>query len=256
MQRRASAVIVIAAMFAVALPNSAAGLAAPVLVGPNDGATLQYPDEAPLFRWKKNLGAESYRIEIDDEPGFIDATTVTTRNAAYAPTTPQPIGQTFYWHVQSIAPSDAVSAWSPTWSYEIAWPDGRPELQEPGDGDTIEDVLLEWSAVPGAATYQIQVSPNGDWTDTSLSVTSKGTKYAPPQTLDNASYFWRVRALDPGSPANAGPWSEEWQFTRTWGDTPELLEPSDTIAVSIDTPTFRWTPIRAPTTTRSGSGRT
>ena len=71
----------------------------------------------------------------------------------------------------------------------------------------------------------------------------KGTSYAKPVTLDNASYFWRVRARDAASTPNLGAWSQEWQFTRSWTDTPTPLTPADTVANSVTTPTFSWSPV-------------
>jgi hypothetical protein len=158
-------------------------------------------------------------------------------------TQPQTIDQPFYWHVQAVDASGVVSDWSPTLSYSISWSNSRPTLLEPVDGDTVQDVALEWMPVPGAATYQVQVSPNGDWANnTSFDVIVKGTRYSPPTTLNNASYFWRVRARDAGVPPNAGQWSEEWQFTRSWPDIPVLSSPAGG-ALDVETPTLVWEPI-------------
>lgn len=238
------AVATLAAAVLLPLVPAGAAVSAPDPLAPDDGTTLSFPTEPPLFRWAPVDGAKSYRIEIDDAPDFIGAITATTTNTAYTLTEPQTIGQPFYWHVQTIAPSGAASDWSPTWSYDVAWPDSGPTLIEPLGGDTVQDVALRWAPVPGASTYHVQVSPNADWANNlSVDVTVDGTAYSPPTTLDNASYFWRVRARDAATPPNLGAWSTEGQFTRAWTDEPTLLGPADTVAVSVETPTFTWTPI-------------
>ena len=115
-----------------------------------------------------------------------------------------------------------------------------PLLAEPTAGATVTDVVMRWLPVTGATEYELQVSPNGDWSNNlSFAVTVKGFQYSPPVTLDNGSYFWRVR----GSAGTVkGPWSSEGLFTRGWTPVPELLSPADgDLAVSV--PTFRWTAI-------------
>ena len=83
---------------------------------------------------------------------------------------------------------------------------------------TVQRHHFSWQPVPGAKTYQLQVSPNGDWDNNlALDVPVKGTKYSPPTTLDNGGYFWRVRAKDARGVPNNGPWSAEWQFNRATG---------------------------------------
>lgn len=238
----ASLVVALVVPLFQAAPASAA-LAEPTPLGPSDGATLSFPTEPPLFQWGAVAGATGYRIEIDDAPDFIGATSATTVNTAYTLTEPQTIGQSFYWHVQATS-SAGSSGWSTTRSYDIAWPDSAPVQDEPADGDTVEDIAFGWEPVAGAATYQLQVSPNGDWANNvDIDVVVKGTAYSPPVTLDNASYFWRVRARDAAATPNLGDWSEEWQFTRTWPDAPTLLDPADGVLDSVATPGLSWTPI-------------
>ena len=42
---------------------------------------------------------------------------------------------------------------------------GVVALVEPGLGEAVADVVFRWDPVPGASTYQIQVSPNADWSN-------------------------------------------------------------------------------------------
>ena len=203
--RKTAVALVVSFVVAATLVHAVAAgaaISAPTPIEPSDGGTLSFPTEPPLFQWLPVEGAKSYRIEIDDAPDFIGASSASTVNTAYTLTEPQTIGQPFYWRVQATSAAGAVSDWSPTWSYEIAWPDSSPILVEPTLGDGVEDVVFRWEPVAGASTYQIQVSPNADWSNNVVvDAVVMGTSYSRPTTLDNASYFWRVRARDAASPA-------------------------------------------------------
>ncbi len=218
---------------------------APGLISPADSATLSFPWQPPLFSWQPLAGAKSYTLQIDDADDFIGAAAYTTLNTSYTLTEPQTVGQAFYWRVQATSSTTGVvSAWSMTRSYTIGW-STVPTLVTPANTTltSIEDVNFSWNPVPGAATYQLQVSPNGDWANNiALDVIVKGTRYSPPVGLNNGSFFWRVRARDAKSTPNNGGWSAEWQFTRGWSDRPTLLTPTNGNN-NVQAPTFSWTPV-------------
>src|SRR3954471_6892210 len=82
-----------------------------------------------------------------------------------------------------------------------------PNLVGPADdptgNDAIKDLVLSWSPVTYATRYQVQISPNGDWTNNVVSLPDSGrtinTTYEVPISLPHAFYFWRVRALHSGA---------------------------------------------------------
>ncbi|HEY3338405.1 MAG TPA: Ig-like domain-containing protein [Propionicimonas sp.] len=226
---------------------------APTVLAPAAGAKLQFPKDPVLFSWKALPGAVSYELEIDDADDFIGADSYKTKNTAFVMTEPVTINQTFYWRLRGV--SGAVSsAWSQTSTFTSEWKQ-VPTLVYPAAGaNGVTDVYFDWNPVLGARAYQLQVSPNGAWANnTTIDVTVKSTRYTPAIPLNNAGYFWRVRSLDAGSPANYGPWSDgdRW-FQRGWSDTPTILWPtngtSTTVANPADptwqNPTFSWTPAR------------
>lgn len=228
---------------------------APEPTGPADGATLTYPEDTVSFSWEPLAGAKTYKVQVDDGTDFIEPLEYTTNNASFTLRNPQTVGQAFHWRVQGVAATTGLhSAWSQPRSYTIAWPD-VPALVEPANTTAvpITDVVLDWEPVPGAASYQVQVSPNGDWSNNvAIDVVVKGTRYSPltadvrlgePTTLNNGAYYWRVRARDGMTPQpNLGGWSEERQFLRGWTDRPNLLTPADETSTT-GTPTFSWEPI-------------
>jgi hypothetical protein len=222
---------------------------APTIDSPVDGATFNFPNQPVLFDWQPLAGAKNYTLEIDDEPGFNLPASFTTNNTNFTLTEPQTIDPDFFWRLRATSStSGVVSDWTSTRTYSYTW-STIPTLLTPANNviTEVNDIKFSWQPVPGAETYQLQVSPNGDWANNlALDVPVKGTKYSPPTTLDNDGYFWRVRAKDARSPANNGPWSAEWQFNRAWTELPILLTPAWTEGdppTVIDVPTFSWTPV-------------
>src|SRR6185503_194054 len=72
-------------------------------------------------------------------------------------------------------------------------------------------VLLQWSAVSGAASYRVQLSYGSDF---ATKITDQSNVTATTFTARSlASYrrvYWRVAAI--GSSGTAGPWSQTWNF--------------------------------------------
>lgn len=208
---------------------------------PSDGATLTFPTDALLFTWEALPGAQSYELQIDDASDFVGATSYATKNLAYVVTEPRTVGQEFFWRVRGVS-GGLYSDWSPARTFTSEWPTA-PTLVHPADGASTTDVYFDWDPVPGAKTYQLQVSPNGDWANNkTIDVTVKSTRYAPPTTTNNGNYFWRVRAMDAASTQNYGPWSEVRVFEREWPGRPTLLAPADGDTI-VPVPTFSWTPV-------------
>ncbi len=226
--------------------------ASPALDSPSDGETLNFPASPAIFRWNPLPGAKTYTLQLDDAPDFVGAQEFSTPNTSFTLTEPQTVGQSFYWRVRGTSgTTGVVSDWSETRSYTYAWT-SAPTLRTPANTTSaaVTDVVFSWDPVSGAKTYELQVSPNGDWANNiTLDVSAKGTRYSPPTTLDNGSYFWRVRAKDAKTTPNNGGWSDAWQFTRGWADRPTQLTPSwdpgtpSSIPHVAGPPTFTWTPV-------------
>jgi hypothetical protein len=102
-----------------------------------------------------------------------------------------------------------------------------PILTEPPDVDVVVPltVELQWDAVPGAQSYDVQISSNSSFTGpiTINSVNVPGTSYDIPAGMLNTFtiYYWRVRALNL---YEVSEFSDTWSF-RTAG-TPGQEIPS------------------------------
>ena len=138
------------------------------------------------------------------------------------------INQTFFWRLRATSSTGGVvTDWSETRQYDYTW-STVPTLLTPADavGTPLRDITFSWSPVVGAKTYQIQISPNGDWDNNVIhDATIKSTKYTLSTNLNNGSYYWRVRAKDAKGTPNNGLWSNERQFTRNWPQHPDEVAP-------------------------------
>ncbi len=114
-----------------------------------------------------------------------------------------------------MRPVDAAgnrASWGlvPVWQFKRNYPD-QPTLQYPADDATVGDPFYyQWSAVPHASRYVVQLSTDAAFTDTGSNPVSCGTTQTTltPGSLNqrcmpgaNGTYYWRVYAVD--DPGNA-----------------------------------------------------
>ena len=227
---------------------------APTMLTPTNSQTLTFPTQPLIFSWNPVAGASSYTLQVSASVDFTSYTQYASlKNTSYTPIDTQSFTmgngatQVWYWRVQASFPSSQVSPWSSPWNYQISWP-ASPILQTPIDHANITEVVLSWDAVLGAQSYEVQISPSEDWENATIDQTGVlSTRYAPYVTLDNGSYYWRVRARAAGTATNWGPWSTDRQFTRSWSTRPVPVAPFyDGVTVpSVSNLEFSWTPVTA-----------
>jgi hypothetical protein len=238
----------------------------PVLLEPVDDDDLLYPEETPTLRWEPIPAFGSYLVQWDRNPDFRSPEEATTTATAFTlpELMPHDDTATIHWRVRAIATEleDVKSSWSQQRSFVVSWgPDAPVQLtptNESSVDDAVDQVVYEWEATPGAATYELQVALDNRFTtlikpDTGQNYPSSsqelpfivyGTKYIAPSRYPAKSHWWRVRALDAkGSP---GPWSdaeepdepdEPSQFTRRWTQGNEAIGSTVT---TTDTDPATW----------------
>ena len=113
----------------------------------------------------------------------------------------------------------------------------RPTRQAPASGASVEAVpAFTWRGVRHAAQYEFQVAADarfGSIVDKG-SFRTRNTAATLKTSLANGTYFWRVRAITAGDAA--GRWSRPRSFEKAWMRAPELLEPSDALAMTLAGP--------------------
>jgi hypothetical protein len=116
-----------------------------------------------------------------------------------------------------------------------------PNLVGPANNTNtpLKDVILRWTHVPGASQYQVQVSPNINFTNNAVSLPKDGvtvnTLYEVPLSLPHSTYYWRVRAEVAGAWSN---YTSPWQFLREWEQPLTILQQPTTAD-----PTLSWAPV-------------
>jgi hypothetical protein len=218
---------------------------APTQLSPANGAALQPPGDVPLLQWSDVAAADSYEVTVDNEAGFVSPETYTTRTTTLVRTLAQIPGTTYYWRVRALVDGQA-GQWTPTRSWKVGGL-GFPQLVAPANSSTatIEDVVLQWTGVAGASSYDVRVGTDSAFSTVVDSANTVSTRYSPPATLDNDQYWWQVRPVD--SHGNFVDWSspgvQTWQFQRSWQRAPTPEWPLDG-ATSVVAPMFyQWAPI-------------
>lgn len=226
---------------------SSVRLAAPVLVAPASNAPLAQPTNPPLLTWAPTAGATSYKVEVDGDADFVGAESYTTKNTSMV--VPIPLGDgDWFWRVTASKGIGLNSPLSEERRFVVS-PLSPPTITSPPDDatQTLQDVVLDWAPVPGAASYDVQVSSEAGFSQGAALIDSKtgilGTRYSPVVTYDNASYFWRVRAIDMSGQAT--PWTAaRSSFTRNWPDRPTAVFPAAPGAEDVPAPLyFQWTSV-------------
>ncbi|MEZ4700745.1 MAG: hypothetical protein R2834_10480 [Rhodothermales bacterium] len=217
--------------FSFATAADAVSLTAPEPTTPANGAS-NIPIEGAALGWTAVTGATNYAIQVSTQADFssVEIQAAEVPETGYLLPALEP-GTTYYWRAQA-SDGTILSAWSIAFSFTTETPAGLtpPALTSPANGETNTpfDVNLQWSAVDGATSYQLQVATNADFAAPSIDQSGlTQTAY----TVDNldagTQHFWRVRASD-GAMTSA--WSTPFAFT-TQGSAslapPELSAPAN-----------------------------
>jgi hypothetical protein len=226
---------------------SSARLAAPVLTSPSSNAVLEQPNNPPLLTWAPSAGATSYKVEVDGDADFVGASIYTTSSTSLVVPLNVGVGD-WFWRVTASRGTGLNSPASEDRRFVVS-PLEIPEITSPPDDSTqtLQDVVLDWEPVPGAASYDVQVSTEAGFSEGPALIDSQegilGTRYSPDVTYDNASYFWHVRAIDMSGQAT--PWTEaRFSFTRNWPHRPTAVFPAEAGIEDVPSPLyFQWTPV-------------
>jgi hypothetical protein len=212
--------------------------ARPSLLSPANGATLTYPLDAFKLSWTPVPSASGYLVRLATDPalGSLVWSTGPVETSATSFTISSPLAPgTYYWGITPLNAEGHAGTASAAASFQWRWPsttttsyaDLAPEAE-------IVDPYFSWARVPGAAGYEVEVNSSSDWAPGSKvccdplrigsDITTFGLSLAPPEQLDNNTFYWRVRAIDPGG--NAGVWNVGPSFPKTFANVPPTVAPS------------------------------
>jgi hypothetical protein len=229
-------------------PFNVTPISVPVPTSPAEGANLAQPDSAPLLQWLGSPGAASYTVEVDGDADFVGSKSYSTKSTSLV--VPDPLGEgDWFWRVTAVKSAGLVSLPSAVASFNIL-PLAKPALVSPADSvDTkVSDVVLDWEPVPGARTYDVQISdgPTFDPGSTTTATGVQGTRFSPKITLNNDQFWWRVRAIDLNGQATT--WAQtNFGFNRVFEHQPQAVYPlgsySSPAPMTTSRQYYEWTPV-------------
>ena len=207
--------------FSTVLPPAILIPIAPVLSTPVNLATSL--SISPTLNWFSVSGATSYGLEVSVNSNFsttiLNLTGLTSISRAISGLTS---GTTYYWRVNA-ANSSGTGAWSNVFSFtttDVVNPPpvgsilSVPTLQLPADRATgiSRTPILTWTPIPGASTYDVQISTSTTFTPVTVNLTAVSANSVQISTVlaSRRLYYWRVRAVNGTSVSG---WSALRRFT-------------------------------------------
>lgn len=214
-----------------------------------DGVTspVRYPEQAVILTWGDVPDAAGYTVEVSDNPGF--SRTIWTADTTQAIAVPEvllPDGS-YWWRVRAVDAAGTHGIWSDVARVAKTWPNQisgtRVSATPTGAAAsfTALNPYLFWNPVPGAKSYDVQVSPGNQFNNVVFTGINIPEPFATPGAvgaLPDDTYNWRVRAHDPND--NLGPWTVASSFTKEW-TRPNQLSPAN--GVTTGNLLFAWEPI-------------
>lgn len=208
---------------------------------------LGQPDEPPLLMWQPVAGAVQYTVEVDDDELFLEGKRAYLTKSTSIVVPDQKANGRYFWRVTADLGGGVKTLPSDTWAYHIS---PLPEVENAVEIGTEEDVVLDWDPVDGAKSYNVWVSTDPDFNDTSETVLAPstevyGTRFSPTVTfLNNDTYYWKVRAVNADGEAKNWPSVTRHEFARRWPDKPALVWPPNQISPAVSDPLYyQWTPV-------------
>lgn len=212
----------------------------PSVVSPLDGATAVL---TPVrLEWAPVTGVRRYEVQLALTNTFTGASlrtlVVADTNIVLVPNLLP--GERYFWRVRAEGQSQ-VSDWSIVRSFTTAM--DVPALLAPDEAALLGRLPLtvQWSSVPGASTYELQVARAQDFSSTAMALsrtalTGTAATLNAPEIQPGISYFWRVRAVS--SAGLASSWSDARRFAVL--DVPLRVSP-DSGRTNVSLPvTLSW----------------
>ncbi|MCX6163745.1 MAG: T9SS type A sorting domain-containing protein [Ignavibacteriae bacterium] len=165
------------------------------------------------FNWHLSTGATIYRIQVWLGTNIIlDVSGIT--DTFYIPVGVIFTANTlYYWRLNATGPG-GTSNWTSVFSFSTCpGIPNPPTLLAPPDSSTVpvNGVTFDWTDVPGATNYRIQISTSSNFGVTFVNTVTTSSQYTnnTPIFNYNTLYYWRVNATNAGGTST---WSSVWRI--------------------------------------------
>jgi subtilisin family serine protease len=219
---------------------------APLMTTPANLANARV--SSPSLMWAAAIGAASYQVQIDEVGG--DFSTPLYQSAWIGtlshipPANALPLGS-YDWRVlaRDAAFNVSVPGVGRTLNLIAALP-AVPMQTAPVAGALTGDntPTFAWNAAQGGNTYDIQIDNNSNFAspeESSLAIASLNFTSA---GLGDGIWYWRVRANNVNTPAEAGAWSAMRALTvdTSAPPSPNLTAPANAFNARVNAPALQW----------------
>jgi hypothetical protein len=207
--------------------------------------------QTPFLTWRPIAGAASYYVLVSRDPSFTTLVDYAfTQIPAYAPRhTIADETTAYYWAILPAPNASGVGAFPNPLQAAAASFQKRsapPALVSPTKGAELAATQpqFQWTSVPGARNYRLQVSTDPNFGSKLLdNVVTASTSYVSNTTYPaQSTLYWRVQAND--EKATALIWSDSGTFKQVL-PTPHPLAANARTSDSV--PTWRWDPVKGAT---------
>lgn len=240
---RTSSIVSGVALALLAAPLTGIPVASAEAPGPV-GLSDQSPNSTTsVLSWDRDLSAARYTVQVDNDASFASPEfNQTTTSTSVVPHTALKPG-TNHWRVRSTSPSGVSSEWS-TASFQRADPLVPSPLGPVNGAELVqpdEPPLLQWSEVPGAKSYSVEIDDAPDFIG-ATKLTTNTLSIVPSSPLSMGTWFWRVTATDASGQLSAP--SEPSSFTIRALPAPELVSPDDSPDEKVEDVVLDWAPVK------------
>lgn len=186
------------------------------------------------LRWERNQKAQSYRIELSDNPAFNQLlwSRVTENQQTILPDV---VDGTYYARIRGID-SLGIEGLASVTKLELDLHPSPPFLMEPVNKQVFrgESPVFRWTKSIEADAYRLQVSGSEDFSGELLidRKVRSGVSYSADEVVDPGTYYWRVASISASQ--EQGPFSTMLQWKKAAAPkAPEVLLVSDEKQLTI-----------------------
>jgi hypothetical protein len=239
-------------------PVGPSGPSAPAPLAPPNGASVTVPFTISWSAVSDPSGIIAYNWQVSPSSNFSPVVALDSTSGQTQDTVSGLPNGTYFWRVQAVNSNFVQGAWSSARSFTVTGANpgapGSPTLNPPHGATAfhpMEVIYFDWSAAPGAATYNFDAS-----NDPNFPVATRvhfdnipDTTYSLQlgDSMPQGTWYVRVTAVDSngiaGVPSNVATFT--LSFNAPLPPPPTPLSPADGATVTLPV-TFTWTDVPNP----------